>query len=280
MNRSRALPIAALAALACLVQAASAAVFTWSGGGGVANQWSNGANWVGGVAPTAATVNDVVFSAATSTPAVNDITGLSLGQISFTAAQTQLFSISGSSINLFTGLSDASASTQTVSFGTIGLGAGQSWFAAAGSTMVVTSAVNGNGNLLELGLGGAGGNLIVSGVINSTSNVVITGPGMTLLSGNNVYTGSTTVDGGFLAINSDANLGAGAFTSTVAVINGGTIQAPRGWTSFRYISLSSATPANTPTIRIPSTKPPCMLAHRIMTAGSNKRDFVCLKHSP
>ena len=231
-------------AAAWMAGAASAlgAAFSWSGGGGVLNdQWSNTANWTGGVVPANSATTDLTFSVNGVTASFNDIPGFSANSITFGVGQNQLFTVSGSSVNLFGGgLSDLSTSTQTVSFGTIGLQASQSWSAATGSTMVVTSAIAGNGNLLELGLGGAGGNMIISGIISSTSNVIVAGPGMTAFTSVfNTYSGTTTVDGGFLQINSDGNLGVAA--SSVVIVNGGTIQTPQGWSSARYVSLASGT---------------------------------------
>jgi autotransporter-associated beta strand protein len=77
----------------------SPATFTWSGAGATA-LWSNGLNWVGGVAPTGnpAAADDLVFPlGAAKLTAQNDISGATFNSISFGAGG---YTLTGSDITL------------------------------------------------------------------------------------------------------------------------------------------------------------------------------------
>lgn len=88
-RRSRAWTYAALIAVfgCCLLlaSAASAADFTWNGGGGAgSNAWSNAANWVGGSAPAASSsIGNLTFPLLSGRAiAANDLSGLSINHLS------------------------------------------------------------------------------------------------------------------------------------------------------------------------------------------------------
>jgi autotransporter-associated beta strand protein len=57
----------------------------------------------------------------------------------------------------------------------------------------------------------------------SINDLLKTGPGTTVLTGNNTYSGSTRIEGGTLSISASSNLGNGAATNLV-LINGGTLR--------------------------------------------------------
>jgi adhesin HecA-like repeat protein len=82
-----ALGLVALAVLGgwlALAAAASATDYTWSGGGGSgADAWSNGANWLGGVAPAPeSSIGTLTFpKLAAGAASKNDLTGLSVEQL-------------------------------------------------------------------------------------------------------------------------------------------------------------------------------------------------------
>ncbi|MFO0801905.1 MAG: MBG domain-containing protein [Gemmataceae bacterium] len=83
------------------------ATFTWSGGGGVANpNWSNPANWVGGIAPTGlpqplGVYDDLVFSSSGATRlANNDILNGIFNSMSFSSAGSNGYTLTGNSLTL------------------------------------------------------------------------------------------------------------------------------------------------------------------------------------
>ena len=73
----------------------------------------------------------------------------------------------------------------------------------------------------------AGGNLVIGGVI-SGSPVTILGPGATILTASNTYTGGTTITSGVLAVGADSNLGSGPVTISAGALEiTGSILSPR-----------------------------------------------------
>src|SRR5437868_4121574 len=73
------------------------ASFTWTGNGADAN-WGTGANWSGGVAPTGAGTDDLVFPLVAARPAnTNNLSGASFNSISI---QGSNYSLVGNPITL------------------------------------------------------------------------------------------------------------------------------------------------------------------------------------
>src|SRR5687768_6526350 len=93
-----------LALLACLCSASSlhAETVTWDGGG-TTNNWSDGANWDTGVAPTAD--DYLVFAGSTrTTPSINDLDAdTSFARITFNPGAST-FTLSGNRIILTGGI--------------------------------------------------------------------------------------------------------------------------------------------------------------------------------
>ena len=83
---------------------------------------------------------------------------------------------------------------------------------------VFTVSGNINGGTVPMTVQGAG-NTTISGVISDVSLLTMNGSGTLTLSGNNTYSGSTTLTSGLLQIGNNAALGAGGLT-----LNGGTLQ--------------------------------------------------------
>ena len=80
----RALLIGTVSAVCFGAPAAFGADFTWSGGGGAsATKWSNGANWLGDVPPTAgASIGTLTFpKLASGTVSEDDLSGVSVGSL-------------------------------------------------------------------------------------------------------------------------------------------------------------------------------------------------------
>src|SRR3954447_7913712 len=153
--------------LVCAAQAqATDPSFTWSGGGStVATQWSNGDNWVGGLAPAAtSSVDTLAFpalnaAACTSDPALaacshstNDVSGLTANALQVTGRG---YSLSGGGLTLGGGglslVIPGAASQNTTTLSTpITLGSDQTWSlsgptgGAVNQTLVNFGQVTGN----------------------------------------------------------------------------------------------------------------------------------------
>ena len=193
------------------------ASFTWSGlAGGGNNNWSTGANWVGGVAPTGVTLtDDLVFPAGpTVRTANNDILGGTVNSISFsTTVPNAGYTLTGNSVIL----------------GRPGIP----------NTGFITVNGTSTGNIIQfdtaLGSGPTnqfftiGGSLTITGHISGNPGSSLTKDGtgiLTLSADNSQYFGSIAVNpsSGILAI-TDANaLGSpGAFQPDDSLLGGTTI---------------------------------------------------------
>ncbi len=82
---------------------ASAADYTWSGGGGSSAAWSNGANWVGGSAPAASSsIGNLTFPLLSGYAiAANDLSGLSINHLSIDG--TNAYALNGQGFTLGSG---------------------------------------------------------------------------------------------------------------------------------------------------------------------------------
>jgi len=107
---------------------------------------------------------------------------------------------------------------------------------------------------LQLGNGGTSGSILgdvvnngtfainrsdtytFSGVISGTGSFAQIGPGTTILTAANTYSGGTAINGGVLAVAADANLGAAAGG---LAFGGGTLQFLSGFTTNRVVTLNA-----------------------------------------
>jgi autotransporter-associated beta strand protein len=147
----------------------------WTGGGGPFN-WSVGANWASGLAPTGGTI--AFFAGTTGLSNTNDLNGLSLPGITFVGS-AGAFSLSGNSIQLGGPIVNSSTSAQT-----IGL--------AMQLTNSVTTTIN-----------AASGSILLAGAISDAGSgygVTITtaGASTVTLSAANTFSGPTTISAGRL----------------------------------------------------------------------------------
>jgi fibronectin-binding autotransporter adhesin len=176
---------------------------TWTGAGGDSN-WSDASNWTGG-APAAAESNVTLdFPSVSNTSPVNDITGLTIQSISLEAS----YYLSGQSFSLAGSIS------------TSGGGGG-----SLNNNIVLT----GNSSL------NLAGQLNIGGTISGSANLQQNG-GTVDLSGNNTYTGTTTVVSGLLYLGS--NTGLGNTSARTIVDSGGAIMLDPGISCAEPLTLS------------------------------------------
>ena len=178
----------------------------WSGSSGDTN-WSNAANWVGGVAPASGA--DVSFSNTTTNNTVTLDTPATLNSLSFS--------------NAFISLGMASSATLTLGAG--GLTATQADFFATPNVILAGSQT---WSLDATSFGEFDGN-----ISESTAGSVLTksGAGELVLFGHNTFTGGVTVADGTLAAGSDNALG----TGPVSVQSGARLSA-----GFSTVSLANS----------------------------------------
>jgi hypothetical protein len=141
---------------------ASAADYTWSGGGGSgANAWSNAANWMGGSAPAASSsIGNLTFPMLSGYAiAANDLSGLSINHLSID--DTNAYALNGQGFTLGSGgLSvgeTAPGKTDSVViFNPITLASSQAWNLSGGGggqSVGISGALSGEAANLTVNLG-------------------------------------------------------------------------------------------------------------------------------
>ena len=150
----------------------------WNGGGSPSVNWSTGANWIGGAAPSSGT--SVMFAGTAGTSNTNNISGLTLSGLFFSPT-AGAFNLAGNSIQLGGQIINLSTSAETIGLNIL-LGGNQNVIASAG-----TIALNG---IVSDGGQGYGIN--------------ISGSGTVVLGGANTYSGTTSVAGPVRLANSMA----------------------------------------------------------------------------
>jgi autotransporter-associated beta strand protein len=217
LNSSAVLSVAALLVLmnAWPLSRVEAVTFTWSGDASVNQLWSNGANWVGGVAPASAVTTDLIFAGTTNTGTMgtplnqNIATPFVLNSITFSAAGGTFF-LGGASLRF-----DGASNTIT-----------QSSSSPESIANTIDPTGKSGNNTSTITLTGAG-----TGVVTLSGNILIgnglrdyaiskTGTSTFVLSGTNTYGGGTAVTGGTLLVNNTTGSGTGA--GAVTVSNSGT----------------------------------------------------------
>jgi autotransporter-associated beta strand protein len=196
---------------------------TWNGLGG-GNNWSTGANWVGGTAPSTAggSTQKLDFTGNVRTTPVMQ-TNYSVNALKFdSGASAFTINESGNTLTLngnLPSIIQQSASNEAITGGTVALSVNSIVDVSGTGSLTIGSVVSGAGTLTKL----SGGTLV--------------------LSGTNTYTGATTVNAGILSIGVDNNLGTapGVATAGDLTLNGGTLNTSATFTlnSNRGIALGT-----------------------------------------
>ena len=160
------------------IHQASAATFTWNGGG-ADDSWMTAANW-GGVAPAGGGTDLLVFDGTVNTSTIDNFpAATSFDGINF-ASTAGTFTLGGNSLTLTGDIFDGSANTQSINL-PITLAAARNIDVAAGGTLAIGGAISG-----------------------TALGITKTDLGTLTLTGSNVFTGPTTINGGTLKLDYSA----------------------------------------------------------------------------
>ena len=194
---------------------------TWDGLSTADSNWSDGTNWLSGVAPVAG--DFLTFAGSTlTTPSMdanNNVTGLAFAS----GAASFIIGTPGSSLTLSAnGITNNSANAQTVNV-PITLSAAQTFNASAGNLTLGQSVTNG-GNLISVD---GANNTTLAGSISGSGGLTKNGSGTNYLSASNSFSGAITINAGSLVL-TGTNSNSGATTinsgsSTLLTVNGGSL---------------------------------------------------------
>ncbi|MBY0425402.1 MAG: autotransporter-associated beta strand repeat-containing protein, partial [Cytophagales bacterium] len=212
-----------------------AVTFTWNGAGADANMM-NGANWVGGVAPSGNANEDLVFGGTVNTSPLNNFpNGTSFKSISLIGVfgSSSGFNISGNDIVLTGGNPAIQNSSGTAGVGGYGLNISNNiTFSTAAptisnsvtsnSSVSLSGLINNNGLTITVNNIGPNTNIFLHGNIIGTGGLTLNGPGLVWIGGTNSFTGGTLLNAGGIKINS--NQAFGPVNSNIT-INGGVLDA-------------------------------------------------------
>jgi len=244
---------------------------SWNNGG--TGDWTSGANWSAGNPPTAA---EAAYFFNGGTAEINSGTSaeaLVLGLGSSSGTSGNLIIQAGGDLALSGGLAVGNNGVAVLSLldiagGTLVQNGGASWIYDTGRLVLRNGGVidvsgNGNGGVLGLSggtlvIGDGGGNVLATGIwslstpgqvifdnsddsifstqIEDNIDVVHDGAGTTTLSGNNTYTGGTTLNAGIVSVSQNNNLGAASGTLT---FDGGTLQTTAGFSMNRATTIGA-----------------------------------------
>ncbi len=198
-----------------LAPLSEAATLTWTGAAGD-NNTANPLNWSPAQAPVA---NDVLIFAGAAGLTPQLATSLTVGSITFDTT-AQGFTLGGAgTFTVNSGLTNSSTSAEAINTA-LKLGASQNWNAASGALTI-----GGPVNLQSFTVTSSGGKaLTINGAITGTGGVKQNGKGSLTLTGNNAYSGLTTLQSGTLNVGSNTALG----TGTLTVTNAGNLDATGG----------------------------------------------------
>lgn len=194
----------------------------------VGTDWSTGANWVGGVAPTSSTTANIAEFGVQGGAPVNPNVGSaqSIAGVSFLSGAFS-YTIGGSALTVGSiGISNSATNTETFS-NAVGPSINSTWTTASGGTTVFNGAVNINSNTAAnrfLTISGAG-TTTINGVVQnsfagSTGHLTYTGTGTLNLLNTNTYNGGTIISGagGTLFAGATGALGTGNISLTATSV--------------------------------------------------------------
>jgi fibronectin-binding autotransporter adhesin len=209
-----------------LAPRANAADFSWTGA--TNTTWSVSTNW-GPAGPPGAADTALFNSAFSNQP--NVIAGtVAVGELHMATGVAQNVTLSSSAAQILTIegfdgtgilIDNASAFTLAIT-ARIGLDASQTWTNNSGNLFSVSGATLSLGEDNILTVNGTGNTLIsafIDGAGGMGSAIIKDGSGTLTITGNNSYSGGTTVNGGTLLVNGRGDLGDGNIT----VNNSGTL---------------------------------------------------------
>ena len=194
---------------------------TWNGGDfALSSNWSDGTNWVSGMAP--APDDNLIFAGVTGlSPVMNNSYLIASVTFSNNAGSFTISSSIGATLTLTGGVTNDSADPQNLSV-PIALTAPVTLNAGTGGLTLGQTVTNG-GNLLTITDGGSA--TTISGAVSGSGGLTMSGSGTTMLLGVNTYTGNTSVSNGTLLV--DGSIGSSVVTVTNAILGGdGTIGGP------------------------------------------------------
>lgn len=181
-------------------------VIAWTGVG-ASNNWTNGANWQGGIAPVS---NDDVLISSMRRYLVNLDTSPLINSLTTDSEYHEFDTGSGATLTIGAGGLTSNANTARFDSSlSINLGAPQTWF------------VDGN-----FAAGNNNGEVQVDGTLTG-SNLTKTGAGRLILNGNNSLSGTVTLNQGYLRLGSNNALG-GATLSVSDSGSGSCIESSAG----------------------------------------------------
>jgi fibronectin-binding autotransporter adhesin len=191
---------------------ASAATWTWDGGG-ADNNWTTAANWNPNSVPDSLNTTDLFFAGSTRLAPVVDLPW-TIDSLTFSASAGN-FTLSGSALTL-NGSLTVEAGRQMIQ-NAITLGAPQMWLAESG-WLELAGNVALNGQSLSLSTQ-AGSRIEFLGVLSGSGALSINGPGAVDFHNLNTYSGTIT-------LGTDANLTAAAdgITGLVVTSTGSTLE--------------------------------------------------------
>ena len=195
--------------LASLSVAAHAqTVYTWAGNDGV-NRWTKKKNWIGNLLPMPGETTWLTFTGSVDPININDFaTGADFGGFTF-AGTTVPFTLTGNGVDLFNGIFNLDAFTQTIGLAGVNLAAPEVHFATVGD-LIVTAPVEGAGKLVKT----LAGTLVLQAANGYSGGTEIRAGTIEITAPENLGTGALTLAGGALRIN---NAGTTLLTQNIIV---------------------------------------------------------------
>ena len=222
-------------AIAATVPMAEAVEKVWVGVGSTTTTvtFNSAANWDGGVAPSGSITGDTVAFGTTGNiaPELNTATRSVLGFTFNSGANAFTFgsTFAGGDVLSIGSSGIANSATNTQTFGsaiTVVVGASHTWNTVAGGILQIDGIVDlsNSGTSRNLIIAGAGTTNVSNTIRNSfanTNTLTVTSTGTTTLSGNNTYSGLTTMNavGGTLILSGNNSAAIGGVTLTAGTLN-------------------------------------------------------------